>query len=161
VDELRELLLRNLDEAFERRAWHGPNLLGALRGLDAAGALWRPAPGRHNAWELLLHCAYWKHVVRGRLVRLARGRFPRPGRDWPALPAAPTEAQWRQDRALLLGTQRALRAAVASLEPQELLRPLEGLKVPRIRAIAGIALHDVYHAGQIRLLRRLALGGET
>lgn len=156
---VKDLLLHQLDEAFDRRAWHGPNLLGAIRGLDASGALERPMPGRHNIWEIVLHCAYWKQRVLHRLVELPRAGFPHPGRDWPRLPAEHTESAWRKDVRLLRQTHRALREAVASLAEPDLFRPLPGLKVPRISSAAGMALHDVYHAGQIRLLRRTSKGG--
>jgi hypothetical protein len=49
------MLADNLDEAFDRKSWHGPNLRNSIRGLTAAQATWRPAPGRHNIWELTLH----------------------------------------------------------------------------------------------------------
>ena len=62
------LLLGLIDEAFDKRAWHGTNLRGALRGIDARQASWRPGPGRHNIWELALHAAYWKYAVRRRLT---------------------------------------------------------------------------------------------
>jgi hypothetical protein len=51
------VLLANLDEAYERKAWHGPNLRGSLRGLSLDEVKWRPAEGRHNIWELTLHAA--------------------------------------------------------------------------------------------------------
>ena len=52
------MLLDSLDEAFDRKSWHGPNLRGAIRGVTAAQAVWRPAGDRHNIWELTLHAAY-------------------------------------------------------------------------------------------------------
>lgn len=72
------LLLDLLDDGFESRSWHGPNLLGALRGVSAEQAAWRPTPDRHNVRELVLHCAYWKYMVRRRLTG-DRLRFPVPG----------------------------------------------------------------------------------
>ena len=66
----RDLLLRILDDAYERKAWHGTNLRGSLRGVTADEARWRPAPGRHNIWELAVHCAYWKYTVRRKLTSL-------------------------------------------------------------------------------------------
>jgi hypothetical protein len=77
-----ELLLGLLDEAFERKAWHGPNLRGSLRGLDAKAAAWRPGPGRHNIWETAVHAAYWKYAVRRRLTGEKRGSFARGGSNW-------------------------------------------------------------------------------
>jgi len=56
-----------IDQAFDHKAWHGTNLKGSLRGMTAAEAAWRPAEGRHNAWEVAIHCAYWKYTVWRRL----------------------------------------------------------------------------------------------
>src|SRR5438093_1265587 len=60
-------LIDLIDEAFDKRAWHGPTLRRAIAGVTPAQATWRPAPGRHNILELTLHAAYWKHEVRRRL----------------------------------------------------------------------------------------------
>ena len=38
------LLIRILDESYERKAWHGPNLKGSIRGLAPDRAVWRPSP---------------------------------------------------------------------------------------------------------------------
>lgn len=62
-DSAVKLLLRLLDESYEKSAWQGPNLKGSLRGVHAAQAAWRPAPGRHNVWELVVHAAYWKYAA--------------------------------------------------------------------------------------------------
>ena len=80
--------LELIDEAFVKKAWHGPNLRGTIRGLSAAEAAWRPGPGRHSVWELVVHAAYWKYAVRRRLSGEKRGSFalagqqlvPAPGR---------------------------------------------------------------------------------
>ena len=42
------LLLDVMDEAFDRRAWHGTTLRGSLRGMTVSAAIWRPAPTRIN-----------------------------------------------------------------------------------------------------------------
>src|SRR5688572_8428486 len=63
------LLLEFMDQAFKGPAWHGTSLWGSLRGVTAEEALRRPAVGRHNVWELALHAAYWKCIVRRRLTR--------------------------------------------------------------------------------------------
>src|SRR5262249_48741890 len=73
----RDLLLRILDEAYERKAWHGTNLRGSLRGVSSDTAAWRPARGRHNIREIAVHCAYWKYTVRRRLTGEKRGSFAR------------------------------------------------------------------------------------
>ncbi len=150
-----EALAGLLDEAYDRPAWHGPNLRGALRGLAAAAAARRPAPGRHCIWEIALHCAYWKYAVRRRLTgEGARGSFPRRPSNWPRLPERPDAAAWRSDLALLDDAHEKLRAAVAAF-PARRLGERRGQSTAA-RLIYGIAAHDVYHAGQIRLLIKLA-----
>ncbi len=150
------LLLRIVDEAYEKKAWHGPNLRGSIRGLDARQASWRPAAGRHNIWEIVVHCAYWKYAVRRRILGEKRGSFPLQGSNWFVRPEAMTPEAWRSDIALLADTHRKLRAAIAGLAARDLDRIPPGSKVTNGAILSGIAAHDVYHAGQIQLLKRLA-----
>ena len=97
-----DLLLDALDQAYDRRAWHGTNLRGSLRGMTAEQAAWRPAQGRHNVWELALHAAYWKYVACYRILGGKRGRSPAraatssPGpKESPAKkPGKPTSPSW-------------------------------------------------------------------
>ena len=149
------LLLRIVDEAYEKKAWHGPNLRGSIRGLDTRAVSWRPAAGRHNIWEILVHCAYWKYAVRRRILGEKRGSFPLKGSNWFARPEVMTPEAWRNDVARLEDTHRQMRAAIAGLAPRDLDRIPPGSKVSNVAIISGIAAHDVYHAGQIQLLKRL------
>jgi hypothetical protein len=149
------LLLEILDEAFDRRGWHGTTLRGAVRGLNPAQALWRPGKGRHCIWELVLHTAYWKYAVRQRLLDGGRGEFPRKPSNWPRLPERPTAGAWRADVALLDSEHAALRKAVAGLSAAALdRRSPKGVWRYR-EEIHGVAAHDLYHAGQIQLLKKL------
>jgi hypothetical protein len=142
---LSELLIF-LDEAYDRKSWHGPNLRGALRGVSAEEAAWRISPDRHNIWELALHAAYWKYVVRRRLTGAKRGAFPISGSNFFVRPVEATESAWKKDLEILAEEHRLLREVVSEMkQPNEKQRHL----------ICGAAAHDLYHAGQIRLLRRL------
>jgi len=154
-DELHALL-DAMDEAFERKAWHGPNLRGAIRGLSVADAAWRPADDRHSIWELVVHTAYWKYAVRRRLVGDKRGSFASKGSNWFSRPSAPSEAGWRDDSALLVAEHRRLMQAAAALDPRRLHTRARGSKATPAALLRGIAFHDVYHAGQIQLLKRMA-----
>src|SRR5260370_1281576 len=112
-DRRSRLLLELFDRAFERQAWHEPTLRGAVRGLALREALWRPGRGRHNIWEIVLHAAYWKFIVRRRLTRDVALAFPRAGSNWPALPPAPDARGWKRDVALLQDLHRRLRTVIA------------------------------------------------
>ena len=150
-------LLALLDEAFDRKAWHGPTLRGALRGVTAGEAAWRPAAGRHSVWELAVHCAYWKYAVRRRITGEKRGSFPHPGSNWFPRPKNLGDAAWRADLDLLSEQHRLLRQAVAALPASALGASPAAER--RTHMIRGIAAHDLYHAGQVSLLKRMAAGG--
>ena len=148
------LLLEALDEAFDHRSWHGTNLRGSVRGLTAEQAAWRPSPGRHNIWEIVVHSAYWKYVVRRLLTGGRRGSFPVRGSNWFTRPESDA-VQWRRDLEMLADEHRQLRAAVAALAPARLNQPSLKKRYTYVQLIRGIAAHDLYHAGQIQLLKRL------
>jgi hypothetical protein len=148
-------LLKYVDQAFKGPAWHGPPLLGSLRGVPAEVAIRRPAPGRHSIWEYALHAAYWKCIARQRItgdLSIAFGRSPS---DWPATPAVISEATWKADRALLKREHDLFRAAVAALSPRDLGKKGKGSRWTREAEIIGVASHDLYHGGQIGLVKRL------
>ncbi|MGA7159660.1 MAG: DinB family protein [Bacteroidota bacterium] len=148
-------LLQIIDESYGRPAWHGTNLRGSIKGLTVEKAAWRPAAVRHNIWEIVVHCAYWKHIVRQRLLGEKMRTFPLKGRNWFKRPVEATEKEWRADILLLEQTHRSLREAIAGLKPSDLKRNLSGKKWTILQTVSGIASHDVYHAGQIQLLKRL------
>ncbi len=151
----RSLLLRLLDQAFDQQGWHGTTLTGSLRGLTVQQALWRPDAKRHNIWELALHAAYWKYAVRRRLTGEKRGRFGRAGSNWPKLPDVKDASVWRDDVKFLKDEHAALRAVVAGLSPTKLSARSATRRWRNSELIHGVAAHDLYHAGQIQLLKRL------
>jgi uncharacterized damage-inducible protein DinB len=153
-------LLMLLDEAYNKPAWHGPNLRGAVRRLSAEQAAWRPASGRKNIWELVVHAAYWKYTVLRQLTGQKRGSFPLAGSNWFPREEA-EEPAWRSDVKLLDRMHADLRAAVAALAPDKLNTKPPGSKHTYRRLIQGAALHDVYHAGQIQTLKRLMSAAEV
>lgn len=150
-----------LDEAFDAKSWHGTNLRGSVRGLSAAEAAHRPGRGRHNIAEIVVHAAYWKYAVRRRLSGGRRGSFAVKGSNWFARPDVPSEAAWREDVKLLLDEHRLLREAVARLSDADLRRRAPGKTYDVGHLLRGVAAHDLYHAGQIQLLKRFARGGRA
>ena len=153
-----QFLLRLLDEAYSQKTWHGPNLKGSLRGMSADGAAWRPASKRHNIWEIAVHAAYWKYVARRRLLGEKRGSFALKGSNWFSRPVESSERAWNDDLALLDEEHCKLREAVAGLGVASLNVAPWNSKVSNLSLICGIANHDIYHAGQIQLLKRLRRG---
>jgi hypothetical protein len=152
-----EIILRMIDEAFDHKSWHGTNLRGSIRGLGLEQASWRPHPDRHNIREIVIHAAYWKYAVRRRLVQEPRGSFAFKGSNWFRRPKERVEGeeQWAADVALLISCHRSLRDAISRLRLEQLDGALAKSKVSTLSVLTGIAAHDLYHAGQIQLLKRL------
>ncbi len=147
------LLLRIIDEAFDHKSWHGTNLYGSVRGLSPDEASWRPHPDRHNIWEIVLHAAYWKYTICRKLLNEPRGSFPLKGSNWMRRPVE--GADWRSDAALLASTHRKMRDGIECCSMKQLDSLLGSGKVSAFSYLSGIAAHDLYHAGQIQLLKRL------
>jgi hypothetical protein len=162
-----DFLLTLLHQAYDHTTWHGPNLKSSLRGVKAQHAAWRPQPERHNVWELTVHAAYWKYRVL-REVRKALGEDPGSfeiaGSDFFERPltersGSAEESDWKDDRALLERTHRALVEAAGRLDDEHLDGEVSSASAETLQdMILGVANHDVYHAGQIRLLRRMGQG---
>ena len=163
---LTPAILRDaLNEAYAGPAWHGPSVRAALRGVRADEALARPAGVHNSIWELALHLAYGRHLVIGRIAA-AGGRgaaddlpaFPHRLRApwWPVLPSETDERAWRATLALLDASHRRLLDAVAGMTPAVLRTRRRGRRHTIAQEVLGVALHDAYHAGQIRLVRVMA-----
>ncbi|HEY0672306.1 MAG TPA: DinB family protein [Longimicrobiales bacterium] len=144
-------LLDTLRRSFDGDAWHGPAVRDVLDGVSAEDAR-RPPPGdAHSIWELTLHIAAWANEVARRLQGNApsepeEGDWPAPGNDWSDAVQRVFDAR---DRVL---------ENCAQLSEAELDRHVGSSGVTYAATIEGLAQHNVYHAGQIMLLRRI-LGG--
>lgn len=144
---IRSILVDAVEDAYGGKAWHGPNLRASLRGLIANQAFWRPVEGRHNIWELMLHCAYWKYTVRRRLLGDRATKFARKGTNFFPTPDPPTDEAWAEDLALLASSHKALVEAIRTVPASQLPKAA--------RMLYGVAAHDAYHVGQIQLLKKM------
>ena len=144
-----------LKRSLEGDAWHGPAVLETLQGLTAAQAHAHPIAGAHSVWEVVLHLTYTYRVV---LRRIRGDGAPiRAAEDWPLVPHA-TEASWQEAVDALRRVNVELRDAVRAFPAGRLDEAL--VPDPPYTAYVqfiGITQHDLYHAGQISLLKR-ALG---
>jgi hypothetical protein len=108
-----------------------------------------------------VHAAYWKYIAWRRLTGTRRGSFPLKGSNWfrrPSVDGGGLEKAWRADIALLDETHQTLRDEVAGLSAGALRQTPRGSKVSNFALLSGVAAHDLYHAGQIQLLKKLGGG---
>jgi uncharacterized damage-inducible protein DinB len=140
-------IIERLESAFRGPAWHGPSLVEALAGVTAEIAARRSVAGGHSIHELVVHLTVWK---RAPAVRLSgEAWMPTPEEDWPPV------RTWESDLAALHEAHAALIAAVHVFDDARLgetAPAAEGHSYASM--LQGCALHDVYHAGQISLLKK-------
>ena len=140
-----------LDRAFTAEAWHGPSLLETVAGVSASLAAKRPLKGAHTIWELVNHIASWNEIV---ALRLA-GETPKvtPEMNFPPMPK-PTPLAWKQALRRLGRSEARFRDAVARFPALKLGRRRPGTTSTWNVLIHGQIQHQLYHAGQIAMLRR-------
>lgn len=147
-----ERLETQLRRSFEGEAWHGPSVLETLDGVSAEDAAAHPVAGAHSIWELTLHIIGGYRLV---LRRIDGDATPfTDDEDWPPVPAA-TASAWQGTLRTLRTLNAELRKAVLAFGAARLDEPL--VPHPPYTAYTqfiGMTQHDLYHAGQIVLLKR-------
>jgi uncharacterized damage-inducible protein DinB len=144
---IAELLRR----AFEGNAWHGPALLELLEDVNAATAAAKAMSKVHSIWELVLHIAVWDGAA---LRRLSGEKYqPTGDLNFPPMPT-PTEAAWRKAVAATKRTHDVLVKTVAALPDSRLGERVPGKRYDFYHLLHGIAQHELYHAGQIAILKK-------
>jgi len=147
----RDRILNQLERAFEGEAWHGPSVLEALEGVTWKQALERPIPEAHSIWELVLHIAAWKEIVRRRL----EGEYPDVPDDVNFPPVEnPSAASWKAAQDKLQAEHAKLRATAAKIQDELLDASPSETTSSRYVQLHGIIQHDLYHAGQISILKK-------
>ena len=151
-------IIDQLEREHAGDPWHGSPLHAILDYVSAAQAAAKPLPGAHSIWELVLHMTGWKNEVRRRLSGAPAGDPE--GGDWPAVGEQSDEA-WRQTVARLDKAHQDLVAAIRTLPESKLHEPTNdardrplGTGVSYYVLLHGIVQHDVYHAGQIAILKK-------
>ncbi len=139
------------------RPWHGPSLKLILSEVTPVMAT-RKVDGAHSIWELLLHMNGWMQVA---LLRLDGLDAPEPLEgDFPA-PPDPTETAWKATIRKYEATQKKLQARLRSLTPRTFSGPVKGRKYSVATMLHGVLWHNLYHAGQIAVLKRILQAQES
>jgi len=145
-------IVDQLGRAFDGHAWHGPSVMKLLSDVEADQASARPLEGRHTIWELVLHIAAWKDVavkvlIGGKMASLSDEE------DWPSVRST-SEAAWRQAMDELERVHKSLIEAVSGFSETRLDETVPGASYSFYAMLHGVIQHDLYHAGQIAVLKR-------
>jgi uncharacterized damage-inducible protein DinB len=145
-------ILDQLKRAHEGEAWHGPSVREALANVNAEKALAHPIPAAHSIWEITQHIAAWQHYV---VKRLEGEPFEAtPEQDWPPITSS-TEDGWQNTLNKLEDGHQKLVAAISRLSDADLDEQIvPGKPYNLYYMIHGVIQHNLFHAGQISLLKR-------
>jgi uncharacterized damage-inducible protein DinB len=152
---MREIqrIVDQLERACEGNAWHGPAVQELLKGVSARQAAAKSVPAGHSIWEIVLHILAWQDVARRRLGGEVIGDLP-PQLDWPPVPDT-SESAWRHAVENLTRSKQQLREAISRLDDHRLGNPVPGKDYSVYVLLHGVIQHNLYHAGQIAVLKKL------
>ena len=146
--------------AFDGNAWHGPSVMALLEGVTASQAAARPIPSAHSIWQLVSHIAAWERACLRRLngdpAQLTDEE------DWPAV-SDTSEVAWQKTKDELVATHQQLLDKIGGLDDARLNQPIINDPSTTYSSVYvtlhGGVQHDLYHAGQIAILKK-AVNGE-
>jgi uncharacterized damage-inducible protein DinB len=148
-------ILDQMDRAFAGEAWHGPSLMQLLDGITSEDASAHPIHDAHSIWELANHIAAWNTIVQHRAAGEAVVDVTAE-RDWPPVWEV-SEVAWRRALEDLKASRARLRVVVERLREDQLEQKAAGEEYSIYFMLHGLIQHDLYHAGQIAVLKK-ALG---
>ena len=150
MSEIRRIL-DQWDRSFSGDSWHGPSLMLLLEGMSAEDASKHSVHGAHSIWEFVNHIAAWytivQHELRGEKLEVTSEK------DWPPVWEA-SEIAWKRSLDHLAESRARLRKVVEGLAEKQLAEIPAGSASTRYVILHGIIQHDLYHAGQIAILKK-------
>ena len=147
-----ERIANQLRRAFEGEAWHGPSVREVLEGVTPEIAARKVLPDAHTIWEIVLHITAWENFVGRRLAgEMVKG--PTGTEDWSVV-NDPSPAAWRRTIDALVEGHHQLIRAISKMGEEKLNETVPETDFSYYVLLHGVVQHDLYHAGQIALLKK-------
>jgi uncharacterized damage-inducible protein DinB len=144
-------IVDQMDRAMSGEAWHGPHLEELLKDVSAAQAAAYPVNGAHSIWELVHHVAAWNLILASRASGTAVNVTPE--QDWPPVKDT-SAASWKKAMEGLRSARAKLRGKVEKMNDARLDEIAPGKDHNLYVMLHGGVQHDLYHAGQIAILKK-------
>jgi uncharacterized damage-inducible protein DinB len=141
-----------LERTFDGEAWHGDSITRILQGITSEKALQKPIRNVHSIWEIVLHMIAWEHVV----VTCLQGETyegVQDEQDWPPVKETDQEA-WQSALKRLAETTSKLKELMLSFPEAKLHEKVPGRNFTFYRLLHGMIQHNLYHGGQIAMLKK-------
>lgn len=133
-------------------AWHGPSLQDILDGMTESQALLRVAPQTHNVWELVLHVTCWNELAASALTGTPLPDGPE-SLSWPPIEDT-SSAAWEKALERMEQGVVTFKEAIERLSDAELEDIAPGRTYEMHHLISGVTQHNLYHAGQMALIKK-------
>ena len=147
-----ERIVDQLKRALDGPAWHGPSINEILSDVDAELAAAVPMEGVHTIWEILLHVIVWIRIGRMRVDGEQTPKNLDPKQDWPSVENSSNEA-WKHAILELREEHKLLVKRVSLLHDSDLTKIFPGTEYTYYFLLHGIIQHNLYHAGQMSLIK--------
>lgn len=144
-----ERLLEQLNATYGGPAWHGPALRELLEGVSEEQAKAKPIADAHSILEIVVHVRGWMDAVSERLAGSERELTTE--EDWSDV----ARLSWPVVVEELDHAESRVCDAVARLRPEQLDTRVSGKRYSVYALVHGLIQHNVYHAGQIALLKKM------
>jgi hypothetical protein len=150
MDEVK-FLRDQIITTFKGDSWHGPNLVNTLAGIEYQQAMAKPLGDRHTIWEITDHITFWIEAV-WESLKNATSLNPDKNSDWPSMGAS--EKEWVQSVDRLKAAVNLMVDELATWKNEELERKVPEANYTFKQMLHGVVHHNLYHAGQIILLKQ-------
>jgi len=155
--------LEHIADQFTRtyagETWHGDPIKRILQDIDPQQAFRKPSQNVHSLWEIILHIIAWEKVVLKSLQGAAYTMLHDED-DWP-LAKEPSSEAWQATLKVLEETTETLRTLIAAFPETKLHEQVPGQNFTFYMALHGVIHHNLYHAGQIAILKKMSAEQEV
>ena len=141
--------------AAHGKTWHGQSVWETLENISAEEAAAHPIPESHSIWDYLLHIINWREYA----VRTLLDDEPyivdlNTEKDWTTITDFSKEA-WEATLELYKKSTDELSEAIKTIDDSKLEEIVREHKFTFYTLLHGVIQHDIYHSGQIVLLKKM------
>lgn len=140
--------IANFTQLYEKGAWFGDTYMEKLADVTEKEAFTPPVKGVHTIAELVSHVIYWRSVI-------ITGVYPSMDSpdNWRSLDTLKAKG-WKQLLKDFEDSQDKLLAALKNAKPEYFKEEYEPGRT-REYLVDGIMQHDIYHLGQLALVKKM------
>ncbi len=144
-------IIELLNRTFYGPAWHGAAVNEILQNIDYTTAARNKIENAHNIWDIVVHIAVWKDAA----IRFMNGEDVKiPDEiDWNKT-VGYDESGWEIVKTSLYAVHQKLIEKVKIFPEEKLIENVLEKDFTFYVLLHGVIQHDIYHAGQIALLKK-------